>query len=84
MVERARTKDEMFMISLFEEAAKMPEIDDPLDRYQIGTSVGLHKTATDTICVLLAQANFIKKQSPTEISITPHGMRLVEDLLYGE
>ncbi len=81
MVERARTKDETFMIRLFEEASKLPEIDDPLDRYDIGKLAGLHPTATDTICVLLAQCNFIKKISKAEIALTPHGMKLVNQLL---
>ena len=80
MVERARTKDESFMIRLYAEASKQPDIDDPLDRYEIGRLVGLHPKAVDTICNLLAQANFIKKRSETEISITPHGIKLVENL----
>lgn len=80
MTERARTKDEKFMIRLYEEALKQPSMDDPLDRYLIGNSLGLHAKAVDTICVLLGQANFIKKQSKTEISITPHGIKLVDNL----
>jgi hypothetical protein len=80
MVERARTKDETFMLRLYEEASKQPDIEDPLDRYQIGQMVGLHPKAVDTICNLLAQANFIKKHGKVEISITPHGIKLVETL----
>lgn len=79
-MERARTKDETFMLRLYEEASKLPSIDDPVDRYRIGTLAGLHPKAVDTICVLLGQANFIKKHSPTEIAITSQGMRLVETL----
>lgn len=80
MVERARTKDESFMLRLYEEASKQPNIDDPLDRYQIGHSIGLHPKAVETICNLLAQANFIKKHGKIEISITPHGIKLVDHL----
>lgn len=80
MAQKARTKDESFMLKLYEEASKLPDIDDPLDRYVIGEMVGLHKKAVDTICVLLAQANFIKKHGPVEISITPNGIRLVETI----
>lgn len=75
-----RTKDESFMLRLYEEASKQSEIDAPLDRYAIGVLVGLQQKAVDTICNLLAQANFIKKQSKTEISITPHGVKLVQNL----
>lgn len=80
MTHKARTKDEMFMLRLYEEASKQEEIEDPLDRYQIGQLAGLQPKAVDTICNLLAQANFIKKRSPTEVSITPHGIKLVENL----
>lgn len=81
MTQKARTKDESFMIKLHAEASKLTDIHDPLDRYIIGEMVGLNKKAVDTICVLLAQANFIKKQGPAEISITNHGINLVESLL---
>jgi hypothetical protein len=80
MVDRARTKDETFMLRLYDEASKLPSMEDPLDRYQIGILAGLQQKAVDTICVLLAQANFIKKYGKIEISITPHGMKLVENL----
>jgi predicted transcriptional regulator len=80
MVDRAKTKDEMFMLRLFEEASKRPDIEDPIDRYEVGTLVGLHPKAVDTICTLLVQANFIKKHGKVEISITPHGIKLVESI----
>lgn len=81
MVERARTKDETFMLRLYEEASKQSDVEDPLDRYQIGQLAGLNQKAVDTICNLLAQANFIKKHGKVEVSITPHGIKLVEGLL---
>lgn len=75
-----RTKDESFMLRLYEETLKRSEGDEAMDRYQIGQSVGLQKTAVDTICNLLAQANFIKKSGLAEISITPQGIELVKQL----
>lgn len=75
-----RTKDESFMLKLYEEALKQPAIDKPIDKYHIGESVGLQKTATDTICNLLAQANFIKKEGLKNVSLTPHGIKLIDDL----
>lgn len=80
MVERARTKDETFMLRLYEEASKQGEVGDPLDRYVIGKLAGLQQKAVDTICNLLAQANFIKKRGKTDISITSQGIRLIEQL----
>lgn len=84
MAEKGRTKDETFVLRLYEEACKQEEQDDPLDRYAIGHLAGLQKTAVDTICNLLAQANFIKKQGPIHISITPHGARLAERIKEGK
>ena len=80
MATKARTKDESFIVTLYEEAKKLPSIDDPLDRYTIGQMVGLQKKAVDTICVLLAQANFIKKKSATEIAITLNGIELAQTI----
>ncbi len=77
---KAKTKDEMFMLKLHEEASKQSDIEDPLNRYQLGTLVGLHPKAVDTICNLLAQANFIKKHGKDDVSITPHGIWLVENI----
>ena len=80
MSKRAQTKDESFMKCLYEKASELPDIHDPLDRYEIGKLVGLQVKAVDTICNQLAQANFIKKHGKVEVSITSHGMRLVESL----
>jgi hypothetical protein len=80
MVERARTKDETFMLRLYEEASRQADIEEPIDRYLIGNLASLQPKAVDTICNLLAQANFIKKHGKIEISITPHGVKLVENI----
>lgn len=80
MVERAKTKDEMFMLRLYEEASKQSDIEDSVDRYYIGTLAGLQPKAVDAICNLLSQANFIKKHGKIEISITSHGVKLVENI----
>lgn len=80
MTSSGRTKDESFMIRLYDEASKQSDIEEPIDRYVIGQMVGLHQKAIDTICNTLAQTNFIKKHGKTEISITDNGIRLVETL----
>ncbi len=71
------------MLRLYDEASLQEDIETPLDRYQIGQAVGLQPKAVDTICHLLVQANFIKKRGKTEISLTPHGVKLVERLRSG-
>lgn len=81
MEHRARTKDEVFMVRLYEQASALNEMSSSFDRYYIGTLAGLQKRGVDTICTLLCQANFIKKLSATEVCITPHGIKLVEAIL---
>jgi hypothetical protein len=76
-----RTKDEIFMIKLFEEASKKPSMDEPFDRYHIGDLAGLQQRGVNAICMLLIRANFIKKSGETEIYITPHGEKLARSLL---
>lgn len=77
----ARTKDEKFLIALYESAIEKNEVDAPFNRYTIGTKIGLHPKGVDTICVLLLQANFIKKGEDKDVYLTPHGERLVASLL---
>jgi hypothetical protein len=78
---KSRTKDEKFMLALYEEALKADTMEKAFSRYDIGNKIGLHPKGTDTICVLLLQANFIKKESKEEVYITEHGIKLVMDLL---
>lgn len=75
------TKDEKYMICLYEAASKAGDIEKEFDRYEIGQLAGLHQRAVDAICKLLVQANFIKKSSELEIYLTPHGEKLVKSLL---
>jgi hypothetical protein len=75
-----RTKDESFMLRLYEEASKQADVEEPLNRYHIGQLIGLQKKATDTICQTLMQTNFIKKQGLEDISLTPHGIKLIEQM----
>lgn len=80
MAKQAKTKDELFMIKLYEEASKLPDIEDPLNRYHIGSLAGIQPKAVDAICNLLVQANFIKKRGDEDVVITPHGIKLAESL----
>jgi len=76
---RAKTKDEKFMIAVYE-AVKDDE-SKVVDRYEIGTLIGLQARGVNATCVLLFQANFLKKISPSEVALTERGKRLVLDLL---
>ncbi|HEV8050855.1 MAG TPA: hypothetical protein VGP47_00055 [Parachlamydiaceae bacterium] len=75
-----RTKDENFILGLYEEAEKAGELEGPIDRYQAGIAAHISPKGVDTICKLLMQANFIKKANENEIYLTPNGIKLVEKL----
>jgi len=77
MTHKHRTKDEQFILCLYEEAEKTGDIENPVDRYEVGKLAGLHPKAVDAISKLLIQANFIKKAGEVEIYLTPHGEKLV-------
>lgn len=74
------TKDENFVLALYEEALETGNPENPVDRYAAGNRAGLNPKGVDAICKLLVQANFIKKESETEIYLTPHGLKLVDRL----
>ncbi|MBA3815125.1 MAG: hypothetical protein H0X29_01110 [Parachlamydiaceae bacterium] len=75
------TKDESFVISLYEEAAATGNLETPIDRYQAGKRAGISPKGVDTICRLIIQANFVRKVGESEIHFTPHGISLAEKLI---
>lgn len=76
---RAKTKDERFMLAVYEEVKD--DYDKIVNRYDIGTKIGLQSRGVDATCNLLIQANFLKKRSQAEVSLTENGKKLVEKLL---
>lgn len=80
-MKKARTRDELFMICLYELALEKGAIDTPIDRYEVGKRSNLAALATDTISKLLLQANFIKKGEADQVFLTKHGESLVYRLL---
>lgn len=81
MSQKSRTKDESFLIALYNEATKQGDTHFAFNRYEIGALVGLQKTAVETITKLLVQCNFIKKHEYDMVTLTPHGLKLVDRLL---
>lgn len=79
-MKKATTKDELFLLKLYELATKKGDPEQEIDRYEIGKAIGMNNHGIDTIIKHLAQANFIKKCSDQCIYLTPHGIKLVEHL----
>lgn len=74
---KARTKEEKFLIAVYETALILGDPFVEVDRYEVGQKIGLHPRGINTICNNLAQANFIKKRGPELLCLTPHGMQLI-------
>ncbi len=69
------------MVCLYETALEANDVHAQFSRYDIGGKIGLHPKGIDTICVLLLQANFIKKGDEDKILLTKNGEELVHRLL---
>lgn len=82
MVHKHYTKDETYILALYELAEKTGDIENSIDRYEVGARAGLQPKGVNAICKLLIQANFIKKSSESEVYLTPHGVKLVERLRF--
>ena len=79
-MQKRLTKDEFFLVKLYEEASRLGDSFQSLDRYQIGQLIGQNDRSVDNMVRMLAQANFIKKDLGNMIYITEHGESLVKEL----
>lgn len=75
------TKDEIFVVNLYETARASGDVENSFDKYSIGEKAKINPKAVDAICKLLVQANFIKKKGEKDIYLTPHGEKLALTLL---
>lgn len=81
MGQLGRTKDERFLIALYEFGLGHGDVKTPANKYDIGKTVGMHQTAIYTIVRDLLQANFLKKGDGDEVYLTDNGINLVKNLL---
>lgn len=81
MSQKATTKDELFLLKLFELATELGSPTEEVDRFVIGRAIGQNDKGADVIARTLAQANFIKKGEGTAVYLTDHGLNLVHTLL---
>jgi hypothetical protein len=78
MNRKATTKDELFLLKLYEMATKLGGPEEEVDRYVVGRAIGQNDKGINTIVKHLAQANFVKKGEGEALFLTPHGLKLVE------
>ncbi len=80
MTSKKWTRDEFFLIKLYEEASKLGDETHVVDRYVVGKAIGQNDKSVDNMVRMLAQANFIKKDEGTFIYLTASGIALVKEL----
>jgi hypothetical protein len=77
MNRKATTKDELFLLKLYEMASSLGSPEEEVDRFAIGRAIGQNDKGVGAIVRHLAQANFVKKGEGDSIYLTAHGIRLV-------
>lgn len=80
MGQKATTKDELFLLKLFQMATASGDVFTEIDRYAVGKAIGQNDRGIDNIVRHLAQANFVKKGDESAIYLTEQGMRLINTL----
>lgn len=80
MTDKARTKEEIYMLKIHEMARALGDPFQVLDRYAVGSAVGFSYRLVNAICNTLLQANFLKKVDDNSLCLTVRGIELVERL----
>jgi hypothetical protein len=80
MNRKATTKDELFLLKLYEMAIRLGGPEEEVDCFAVGRAIGQNDKGIGTIVRHLAQANFVKKGTDGTIHLTPHGLKLVEQI----
>jgi Mn-dependent DtxR family transcriptional regulator len=77
----ARTKEERYIIRLYELAQAAGDIDHRVNKYQLGQSINMSPKLVNAICKVLMRTNFIKFADNDQIYITRNGKNLAKTLL---
>lgn len=78
---KSRTKDELFILTAYEESLQKGDLSISLNFYDIGRRSGITEKGVNAICNLLIRSNFIKKINKDEFQLTKHGESLAQRLL---
>lgn len=81
MNKKAMTKDELFLLKLYELASLQGDSQGKIDLLVIGRAIGQNDRGANIIARDLAAANFVKKGDGGAVYLTDHGLKLVRILL---
>ncbi len=80
MNQKRITKDEQFLIRLYDEGLKKGDPFLEMDAYQVGQMIGQNDKSVKNIVRMLTQTNFIKQKAGNLVYITKQGEDLVLSL----
>lgn len=80
---KSTTKDERFLLKLFEIASRFGDPTREVDRYEVGQTIGQRERGVDTTVRTLAQSNFVKKGSGSTVYLSTGGLELIKRLRDG-
>ncbi len=75
------TKEERYLLALYEMVKDLEDPEEPVDSYTVGLSVGITIRQVDAITTQLIRTNFIRRSDKHWISLTPNGLDLINSLL---
>lgn len=81
MSQKGTTKDEMFLLKVFEMASSLGSPEREVSSREVTRLIGQNERGGKVIARDLAQANFIKNGEEDRVYLTDHGLLLVEQLL---
>ena len=81
MAKKSATREEVFLLKLYNMALALGDVEAEIDRYVIGQAIGQNDRSVDALVRSLAQANFVKKgEEENSLYITANGIALVTEL----
>jgi Mn-dependent DtxR family transcriptional regulator len=78
MTQKTMTKDELFLIKLYQIAQTLGSPWEEVDRYKVGQAIGQNDRSVDNIVNILAKTHFIKKGEGNAIYLTEQGKSLID------
>ncbi len=83
MSQKGVTKDERFLLKLYEMAQESGTATKEIDRYEVGDKMGQRQRGVDSIVRILAKSNFVRLGSGSKIYLSDGGLQLISRLQSG-
>lgn len=81
MSQTKRSKEERFLLHMYEMAKKSGDPQNEVDRYAVGRLVGEHTRGVDNTVQMLSKNGLLKKGEGSAIHLSPSGLHYVEENL---